>query len=127
MLDPNIKKFLDVINTVPQSNVPDVSIQEKREQYLMFALHHAGWPLKMDQVQDIDIPGHAGLNIPIRIYQPKLNQKLPVLLYIHGGGWQRGDLTTHDSICRYLARYSSCHVVSVEWRLAPEHPFPAGI
>lgn len=124
-LDPQIKNFLDIFNKLP---IPqDPSVAKGREDYLHFSLFHAGWPLKMARVEDIMVKGTTGHPIPLRLYTPQLHQKLPVFVYIHGGGWQRGDIATHDSICRHLATYGQCLVVSVEWRLAPEHPFPVGI
>lgn len=73
------------------------------------------------------VPGPAG-DIPVRIYR-RLGrpEALPAIVYLHGGGWAVGDLDTHDSTCRLLADESECVVVSVDYRLAPEHPFPAAV
>ena len=76
-------------------------------------------------------PASAG-DIPIRIYHPTREQshaidKPPVLVYFHGGGWVLGNLDTHDEICRELCAGAGYIVVSVDYRLAPEHPFPAGL
>jgi acetyl esterase len=126
-LDPNIKKFLDSINNQPHTLSKNIDIAAGREAYLMMALTTAGWPLKLARVEDLTVPTADGsYQIPIRIYTPELNKKLPALVYYHGGGWQRGDIATHDSICRHLAKFAGCIVVSVEWRLAPEHKFPTG-
>lgn len=64
-------------------------------------------------------------DIPIRIYQPIEGEKLPILMFFHGGGFVIGNLDTHDLICRRLAALVKCLVVSVDYRLAPEHKFPA--
>jgi acetyl esterase len=73
---------------------------------------------------DRTVPGPAG-PIPIRAYKPRRATGLPVLVYAHGGGWVMGDLETHDALCREIALRADMVVVAVEYRLAPEHPFPA--
>lgn len=85
---------------------------------------HVNTPLSA--VTDRTIPGPAG-QIPIRIYTPIGNAPFPVILYFHGGGFVVGDLDTQDPICRSLAHAATAVVVSVDYRLAPEHPFPAAV
>jgi acetyl esterase len=84
-----------------------------------------GPPRPMARVEAIAIPG-PGSDIPARLYvalgAPRPPQ--PLLVYYHGGGWVIGDLDSHDSVCRFLAEHSGCRVLSVGYRLAPEHPFP---
>jgi acetyl esterase len=75
------------------------------------------------QIEDRVILGAAG-PIPIRIYTPAGDGPFPVLVYFHGGGWVLGSIETHDPICRALTRLVGCIVVSVDYRLAPEYPFP---
>jgi acetyl esterase len=65
--------------------------------------------------------------IAVRAYRPVLNEVLPALVFFHGGGWTIGDLDTHDVVCRQLAAGARCAVFSVDYRLAPEHPFPAAV
>ncbi len=77
-------------------------------------------------VIDRTIPGPAG-DIPVRIYRPASASDLPVIVYFHGGGWVLGSLTTHDGICRGLADGVGAVVVSVDYRLAPEHRYPAAV
>ncbi|MGG4489268.1 alpha/beta hydrolase [Metabacillus idriensis] len=69
----------------------------------------------------------ADFLIPVRIYQPQSSELLPVLIFMHGGGWVFGDLDSADSMCRYFAKNANCLIVSVGYRLAPEHPFPAAL
>lgn len=78
-------------------------------------------------VADRRVPGPAG-DIPIRIYRRYgLPEAAPAIVYLHGGGWVAGDLDSHDGSCRLLADESECIVVAVDYRLAPEHPFPAAV
>ena len=85
-------------------------------------------PKKLPEVQTrmLLAPG----DVPVRSYRPAgvaKNDALPALVYFHGGGWTIGDIDTHDPLCRELAAGARCEVFSVEYRLAPEHPFPAAV
>lgn len=87
----------------------------------------ASAPLPLANVEDRTIPGPAG-PIPVRLYQPfEDGAARPLLVYLHGGGWVVCDLDTHDGCCRFLARHAAVNVLSVGYRLAPEHPFPAAV
>lgn len=86
----------------------------------------AGPPEKVKKVEDRTINGPGG-EIPIRIYTPAGEGPFPALIYYHGGGWVIGDLETVDVPCRRIANRASCIVVSVDYRLAPEHKFPAAV
>lgn len=80
----------------------------------------------MASVEDREVPGGAGPR-PARVYRPEAEGPLPTVLFLHGGGFVIGDLDTHDLACRTIARDSRAVVVSVDYRLAPEHPFPAAV
>ncbi len=83
----------------------------------------------MAEIRDVTIPGPGG-PLPSRLYvpHPPLNEEPePLLVFYHGGGWVIGDLDTHDSVCRLLAAAAGVRVLSVGYRLAPEHPFPAPV
>lgn len=82
------------------------------------------YPAPGVRARDLFVPGDP--TIPTRLYEPvDLAPGSPLLVYYHGGGWVVGDLDSHDGICRYLAKHANVRVLSVDYRLAPEHPFPA--
>src|SRR5258706_2662587 len=84
-------------------------------------------PEHVERVDDIDIPRRDGGKLRLRVYRPGPDAVPPLLLYFHGGGFVIGDVDTHDPICRYLAARSDWTVVSVDYRLAPEHRYPAAV
>jgi acetyl esterase len=77
-------------------------------------------------VSDLSIPGPAGL-IPARHYHPATSDPAPLVVFYHGGGWTIGDLDTHDPLCRLTCRDAGVHVLSIDYRLAPEHAAPAAV
>lgn len=83
-------------------------------------------PTATHAIEMVDIEGPLG-TIPARLYRPEVDETLPVLVYYHGGGWVICDLDTHDEVCRRLANEARCVVVSVDYRMAPEHLFPAAV
>lgn len=82
---------------------------------------------ELARVQDLEIPVRDGSRIPARLYAPAAGRRLPVLLYFHGGGFTIGSIASHDTLCRTLAAMSSGAVISVGYRLAPEHRFPVAV
>ena len=83
-------------------------------------------PEGLREVKNTEIPGRAGM-VPVRIYLPEGKSPFPVVLFFHGGGYVIGDLDTHDNICGKLSGKTPAVVVSVQYRLAPEHVFPAAL
>ncbi|HKO38004.1 MAG TPA: alpha/beta hydrolase [Solirubrobacterales bacterium] len=81
-------------------------------------------PIPMAKVEPVEIPGPAGM-LGARLYVPPGPPASALLVYYHGGGWVIGDLETHDRPCRFLAARAGVQVLAVDYRLAPEHPFPA--
>lgn len=81
-------------------------------------------PARPMQTRDFTIP--AAHPVPARLYTPDFPGPLPLFLFIHGGGWHGGDLDTHEVLCREIAHGAECLVVAIDYRLAPEHKFPAG-
>jgi len=120
-LDPQAQQVLDLFNAAPAFDLkasPDVA------RALFAQMNRPDASVDLARTEERTIPGPAG-EIPVRLYAPEADGPLPVLAYFHGGGFVIGDLDTHDGTCRQLARGSGCMVVSVDYRLAPEHPFPA--
>lgn len=84
-------------------------------------------PVKLARVESLTVPARDGADLPVRLYAPlavSVQQPLPVLVYFHGGGFTIGSIATHDSLCRSLSHLAHCAVLSVGYRLAPEHRFP---
>jgi acetyl esterase/lipase len=108
--------------------VERLSPQQARAQLRAGAAAAAGPKQSLPAVTDVAIPGPAG-TIPARFYEPPgagIEQR-PLLVYFHGGYWMLGGLDTHDGVCRFLAVNAAAAVLSVDYRLAPEHPFPAAV
>ena len=98
--------------------------QEARDVYRSGCALTGPPPRDMSAVEDGEWAGPGGV-LRYRLYRPSLTPNLPALLYLHGGGWVVGDLDSHDGVCRRLAADSGCAVLALDYRLAPEHPFPA--
>ena len=129
MLHPQARALLDLIaeRGVPPTHT--LSPQEARAVYRDRRGFTQPAPPPVASVQSLQAEGPLG-PIPLRLYRPlgtMADQVLPALVYYHGGGWVIGDLDTHDTLCRELANGSGCAVVSVDYRLAPEHRFPAAV
>ncbi len=127
-LDPRVKRFLDVLAAGKPPNTLDTTVAERRLG-LAELMKLAGPGAAVASVEDRTLPGPAGQALGVRIYTP-LNPGgalLPGLVYFHGGGLVAGTVETHDGIARALAGSGACRVVSVDYRLAPEHRFPAAL
>lgn len=125
-LDPQAKLILDQIEKAGVPPLHTMSPQAARKAY--GAMRSPSKAEQVGSVKNEKILGPHG-DIPIRIYKP-LNaqaEKLPILVFYHGGGWVIGDLDTHDAACRTLTNGAECIVVSVDYRLAPEHKFPVAV
>ncbi|WP_069804426.1 alpha/beta hydrolase [Thermogemmatispora onikobensis] len=122
-LDPSLRAYLDGLAAM---NVPPISALKPQVAREAIAAQLATAQVKepVAHVEDRRIPGPAG-EIPIRVYRPAGAGPFPLLVFFHGGGWVICNLDTHDGLCRSLANGAGCVVVSVDYRLAPEHKFPA--
>ncbi len=128
-LHPDAEKLLELIRATGRPPFETLSVAEARQAY---AASRAALQPPTDEVaetRDLSIPGPGG-PLALRLYRgagaPDA-AALPALLYLHGGGWVLGDLDSHDGVCRRLANLAACRVVAVDYRLAPEHRFPAAI
>ena len=125
-MDPEARAYLDLTQSLGLPPLAEQGVLEARRNNRMRAPMLAGELEPVARIEDLRVPGPRG---PIggRIYAPVGGQSLPALLYMHGGGWVLGDIDTHDSVCRALARRAGCMVLSVGYGLAPEHRFPAAV
>jgi acetyl esterase len=128
MLHPQARALIDLMAARGIPATHTLSPEEARRLYRERRGFTQPDPPPIARVEDLVAPGPHG-DIPLRLYAPQPADAgvLPVLVYYHGGGWVIGDLDTHDVLCRQLARDAGCAVVAVDYRLAPEHRFPAAV
>jgi len=122
-LDPQIAAMLSGSKWPGAANVPLADLRALGRQ---FSTATGPLPVPLGSVRDQTIPGPAG-EIPVRIYTPVGEGPFPLIVFYHGGGYVMGDLDTQDMIARALCAGAGAVTVSVDYRLAPEHPFPAGV
>jgi acetyl esterase len=126
MLHPQARTLLDLI---ARSGIPpthQLTPAQARHYYRERRALTQPAPPALPVVRDLQADGPAG-PIPVRLYRPSADRTLPVLVYYHGGGWVIGDLDSHDVLCRQLALAADCAVVAVDYRMGPEHRFPAAV
>jgi acetyl esterase len=127
-LDARVRRFLDTLAASGAASTLGLSVEERRRS-LAQLLSFGGPPQAVGAVAERTFAG-PGSPVRIRSYAPLgvgPQDPLPGLVYFHGGGLVAGSLDTHDGICRSLTQASGCRVLSVDYRLAPEHPFPAAV
>jgi acetyl esterase/lipase len=122
-LDPQADAFLKEAAAAGAPPLESLPVPQARE-FLrtLFAPQGAREPIKKVEDRVIDA---GGVKLPVRIFTPEGTGPLPILVFFHGGGWVLGDCESYDTPCRALANGAGCIVLSVEYRLAPEHKFPA--
>src|SRR5262245_61382962 len=124
-LDPQAQRIIDATNALGLPPVEQMSPADARES--MRQRTAALGPVEdIAEVRDHRVPV-AGGEMAVRTYAPTGAGPFPALVFFHGGGWVIGDLYTHDGICRSLANAAGCVVASVDYRLAPEHKYPAPV
>jgi acetyl esterase len=115
-LHPQAKFITDFVASLGHKPFEDDTPQNARETR---AAMQAPSTVPIHKMTDIDAGG-----VPARLYKPNDEPNLPLLVYYHGGGWVLGSVESHDSVCRAICMQAPCAVLSVDYRLAPEHPFP---
>ena len=125
MLDPQAQALIDLIAEKGLPPTHQLTPADARAYYRDRRSFSQPAPRAMAEVRDLAAPGPLG-EIALRLYRPAgLPAAAPTLVYYHGGGWVIGDLDTHDVLCRQLADEAHCVVVAVDYRMGPEHRFPA--
>ena len=124
-LDPQAQRFLEIAERSRRPLLESLAPVDARKFYDEMAALAGGEPPAVFKVEDLEAPGPFGA-IPLRIYIPRDpgDTAMPMLIYYHGGGYVIGSRDSHDVPCRNLALEADCIVVSVDYRMAPEHPFP---
>ena len=125
-LDPNVRLLLAAIEAQGNPPLESLSPTEARKLAADSLQPVRGVMEPLRSIENHRIPGPEGL-IPIRVYTPDAPSPRPAMVYFHGGGWVLCDLDTHDVICSAIARRAGATVISVDYRLAPEHKFPAAV
>ena len=124
-LHPQAKALLDMLASAGAPPIEQLPLAEARA--VRSEMIESGGPEEsVAEVQNRSVPGPGG-PIGVRVYRPEKNQTLPALIFFHGGGFVICNLDTHDRQCRALANASGCAVISVDYRLAPEHKYPAAV
>jgi acetyl esterase len=125
-LAPEVQLALAMLERRREPPPETVSPAEARRRRRRLSAVYAGKPTRVGSVTDLEL--NTEPRIPARHYAPaELGGPHPLLVYYHGGGFTYGDLETHDGVCRILCRHAGAHVLAIDYRLAPEHPFPAAV
>lgn len=124
-LDPEAQLALRLLSLDPRPSFETLPVEEARAAVRHEAKMFAGPTIPLDLVETVSVAGADGPLEARRYVPPGYRPPGPAVVFFHGGGWVVGDLDTHDQSCRFLARHSTVQVVAIDYRLAPEHPFPA--
>jgi len=127
-LDTRTQWFLQLLARSGQQPLHRLGVRAARTEFDLFQILMSGRPAPVGEIVDRTIAGPAG-RLRVRIYRPSgsVARLLPTILYFHGGGWVIGSLEAYDLPCRFFCARTGCAVVAVDYRLAPEHKFPAGL
>jgi acetyl esterase len=125
-LDPQIAAMLAMVEKLGFEKTPELGPERARAQTRDDSALAGPPRVSMAVVEDRFIPGPAG-SLRTRLYRPRATGPMPTMVYLHGGGFVIGDLESHDGVCRRIAAASGCAVLAVDYRLAPEHRYPAAV
>ena len=119
LLHPQSQAVADFMESIRMAPLNELSPGDARA---VFKAARVPLEIPLHEVRDLDAGG-----VPCRLYRPSAEHGVPLVIYLHGGGWVVGDLDTHDHVCRTIASKAGMAVLSVDYRLAPEHKFPAAL
>src|ERR1700722_4939579 len=125
-LHPEVRELLEKMDEQNAAPLETLDPVEARGARIDGMKKMGGDPVPLGRVEDLSIPGPGG-DVPLRVYAIEHGGVRPALIYIHGGGFVFGNLDTHDTVCRAIAKESGAVVIAVDYRLAPEHKFPAAV
>jgi acetyl esterase len=126
MVHPSLEPYVNAVRAEPAPHPSLQSADERRVAYRALALANRGDPEPVESLREVEL-ALDGRTLRARLYVPFEDESKALVIYFHGGGFVVGDLDTHDALCRRLSSDTRMRFLSVEYRLAPEHPFPAGI
>ena len=124
--DPHMLPILARLRAAPAVDYRNMPLEQGRQVFEDLARPWTEPKLPVARVEDLSVPGPDGA-LRARLYHPRPGEKRPAIVFAHGGGWTFGSVDTHDGGMRHLAHYSDCAVLGIDYRLAPEHPFPAAL
>lgn len=125
-LDPHMAPILQRLRAAPAVDYQTMPMAKARQIFEDNARPWTEPKLTLARVDELTIPGAAG-PLRARLYHPRGEERRPLIVFAHGGGWTFGSVDSHDGSMRHLAHFSDCAVLGFDYRLAPEHPFPAGL
>lgn len=128
-VDSRTRALLDMLNRIEAPRLHDQPLDIARHNYQKLMFAYRGEPPEGVQIEAVSLARREleGGPLQARLYRPPGVEQPPVLLWLHGGGWTLGDLAAYDVLCQKLAHGAGCAVLSLDYRLAPEHPFPAAV
>lgn len=133
VMHPEVRLALRLLELGGEPSYENLPVAEARDELEREARVFAGRPVRVGEVRDVAVPGPGGV-LRARLYRPVGSRgpdgphdPVPLLVYFHGGGWVLGSIDSHDNTCRFLCRHAGVAVLSVDYRRAPEHPFPAAV